>query len=306
MSGIVSTLQKAAAAKEVIDTVMHDIDWVSRSAKQIIGPRRLERLSKFNPKAASAMQRKFRLIKRVGVRKRRKLQHNQLERSTHSGNVFTGGLNAAKKTQILQSLIASVNTRTVTKQDLSVIERVSNVAGGLTNDKRVGDVIHMSGAKLNFFIENGSAVPIGCNVAIVVPRNESSLNVTLPIPNFFGGNSDTRGEAFDLATKTGLELHTLPLNTDKFEVLYHKRKILGRTFAAGGVTTSTDAKSWGLWDDYIPINKEIRYTDGTGASAVSAPCVLVWFDSMRSPTGAAAFAGCLVARHLTVFWREKL
>lgn len=291
-------LRKAAAAKEIVDDVVSDINWVRNTGRTLIGKSGMP-VRIFKAKATSKAARKS------NPRRRAKaiVTHSPHGSSYPTKGYFVGTPSPCKKTQITNVTQTTIAGRSLSVTQLSLVARVNNLAAGLDIDKRLTDLIHLSGIKLQVFHQNNINDVYGVNYAVVTTRNSQTLDNTPPVLQFFGGNNNVRSEAFD-STKTGLELHVLPLNTDKFEVHWHKRVILGT--AGGTVKGITDYKPWTLIDEYIPLNKEIRYTDAQPTSAVSAPILLMWCDRLNSAASSGGDASMgLRQLHITAYWREK-
>lgn len=301
MSGLTRALTTANAVVEDIDSLM-SLGSSVRSLGKVLSLSDKARLRTFNEHAARMLQRKYR--SKAGLaQKRRKLSHQVHAPSKSMKGIFIGSPSPCKKTQIAVATNSAPAGRALSITNLSQIARVTNLASGLDIDRRVTDLIHLSGVKLQIFHQNAVQDVYGLNYAVVVCRNEQTISPTLPVAQFFGGNSNVRGEAFD-TTKTGVELHCLPLNTDKFEVLWHKRVILGSS--GGAVTGINDYKPWHLLDTYVPINREIRYTSQDATSAVSYPILMVWCDRLSSQSGSAGDADVGIRNtHITAYWREK-
>lgn len=118
---------------------------------------------------------------------------------------------------------------------------------------RESDTAVIKGFRLCMELANvNTTTPMYYNLALVVPRDNTSVSST----DFFRSQGGTsRSANFDPATLSAMELHCLPINTDRYVVLWHKRHRL----EAGDVTSmGRDKKNI---DFYTTIQKQIRFDD---------------------------------------------
>lgn len=246
-------------------------------------------------------QRKVRSYKRQMTEKR--ALANKFGNHAQHASVFGIGSHAKRTQVILTSPPVAVTTRRMYVTSLTEIARVNNLASGLDTDKRLTDVIHLSGCKVNMWLTSDQLQERMVNMAVIIPRNNQSITTpdTLTVTNFFQGNAG-RAEDFG-ATKTGIESCTLPISTDNFEILWRKKKILnvfnGATVGAGATAR------FNLTDTYIRINKEVRFQGAGASSAVNNVYFVMWIDNPLAPASDPAAALGTRALHITSFWRES-
>jgi hypothetical protein len=125
------------------------------------------------------------------------------------------GSASGKQTAVRETNQLVYKTRTL------YVTELTNIAQGEGIDQRDRRTIELMGVKLCMELTALSNNPLYVNVAVVHLKNtDSGLNT-----DFFRGASGSRGVDFDISLNSN-EFHCLPLNTDKFVVLSHKRHCL--------------------------------------------------------------------------------
>lgn len=159
---------------------------------------------------------------------------------------------------------------TLYTQDLTFIAR------GATLSERQREVVNLRGFKIDAMFRTitqstGSGLPSDIyflNVAVIAPHERKA---TSEYPTEFfrtRDSTDTRDTNF-ASTLGSIDLHTLPINTDKWTVLKHKRYKMP-TFASGipGWTQNIDM--------YIPLNRQLTYS-GTAAETCNTPVYFAYW-----------------------------
>lgn len=175
---------------------------------------------------------------------------------------------SAKKDETVivnQSVIAS---RTLYSSELTNIPRGSNNEINL----RQRDQIYYAGSKICVEIQpvTASVSPIYFNMAVVYDKRTNDVVTTVDTEDFFRGvGVGSRSQDFDPNGLTGMEFHCLPLNTDRFTVLKHKRIMMN------GNSDGLNYKgtNYRFFQMYVPIKKRIAYEDGNCQSKIH---VLWW------------------------------
>lgn len=190
------------------------------------------------------------------------------------------------------------STRTLYSTDLTEISQTTTNA----INQRQRDMLYMSGTKLCFEVANARTKPLYVNIAVVHSKKDNDTVGTVGTGDFFRSNGDARTQSFSDALSS-LEFHCLPLNSDRFNVLTHKRMVLDPLTAGSGYTAS-DGKSFTSVDLWVPVKRQIRYN---GDEAQSKIWLLYWFDEFDSPqtTLAAANAVKVAEHHVTYFKEPK-
>jgi hypothetical protein len=138
-------------------------------------------------------------------------------------------------------------------------------------------------------------------VAIISPKNSGAITAQ----NFFRGQgNESRGLDFGFA-RTALEHHCLPLNTDKFYVLKHKRMRLNPDDMSNNIQWSQErGSSYKNIDWYVPLKRQLRYDDPDANFPTDGPVYLVqWCDTWTAIAGAPATTNAMSRqeRHVMYF-----
>jgi len=134
-------------------------------------------------------------------------------------------------------------------------------------ERRESNLIFLKGIKVCGEVESlvGKSNPsspyadhdVYFNFAVVTQKNPPN-SLGFDNNHFFRGNNGERGVDFD-TTSSSIDLHCLPINTDKHVVLMHKRMVLGHN-------TSTTRNKYGRFMKYMKINRQIRFDDTANPS----------------------------------------
>ncbi len=211
---------------------------------------------------------------------------------TRIGEVV-GSSNSKPRIQVRNSLALSRASRTLYSENLTVTDQ-----GGNRNERERG-VINCRGFRICMAIRNNISEPLYVNVAVVSPKNAGEITSA----NFFRASGQSRGSDFD-NSKTGLEFHCLPLNTDKFAILKHKRYRLNNEESGSNIT----GKNYMNIDWYIKLKRQLRYDDTTTTSPIDgAVYLLYWCDRFfgqdsNIPVGASMST---MERHIMYFHDTK-
>lgn len=168
--------------------------------------------------------------------------------------------------------------------------------------RRERDVINFSGFKINFNWRNNLNENIYLNFAIVHPHDE-----TLPVGSGFfrnpGNGTDSR-ETNWVGTLSGLALHKTKINTDRYDVLYHRRVTIGPVTNALGI--HPDRPNWTTLSKYFRIKRQLRFASGTDTNPEEGRLFgIVWCTVMGSPSTASSIANAVSQDHLiTRYYRE--
>lgn len=196
---------------------------------------------------------------RMRARKRQKF-------STKNVGEAPGTSNAKRNKSVETS--GNRNSRTLYSEQLIEIPQ------GQDLDQREQHAIKVSGFKICMEIRNLANMPLYCNFAILSPKETSTISTA----DFFrrtAGNS--RAEDFD-TTLSANEMHCSGINTDKYTVLWHKRRSLV-ALASGGNTVSLTGKSWMNLNFYKKIQRQVRFDSSTATSPTNGKVFFVyWFD----------------------------
>lgn len=175
-----------------------------------------------------------------------------------------------------------------------------------SRNKRERSVIKISGFKYCLHLQNLSDAPLLFHYAIVAPKNPFEFGLG-PGGDFFRDiGTPNRSKNFTTAL-TAQEFDCLPINTDKFVILKHKKFTIGPWKGSTGTARFNDEtlKNWAKVDGYEKLNRQIRY-DTTGSTQEANPVYFIyWCDKMMAAANSPVVVDALhVQRKLVTYFRE--
>lgn len=180
------------------------------------------------------------------------------------------GTNRVKLNFLWESAIANRDGRTLHHVD------ITNIPKGTAINDRQRDLVNLRGFKINGWFRNRFGSEGVLHIALLQPKFEKTLEQT----DFFrtGGTagSNSRGTDFSLGL-TGLEMASLRINPDKFNILFHNRITLKPT-------TNEHGQSYRMENKYFPINRQLSYDDDNTPKCNSPIFFVWWYDALASPT----------------------
>lgn len=185
-------------------------------------------------------------------------------------------------------------TRNLASEDFTLIPE------GTGESQRERQTINLRGLGIEFNIVNNSNLnPTGIvflNVAVIACKN--LLVGTIPNADFFRAedNGDGRGTDFGV-NLTANEFRNLPINTDAYTVLKHKRYVLRP--CQSGID-----KFWKTINWYIKIKRQLVYEDTTEGSCRNKIFLVYWCDFINNPAGSASGSACTAQLKMTTYFRD--
>lgn len=201
-----------------------------------------------------------------------------------------------------------LNTGVLYYHDVTVISEATN--DDITQRSR--KIINYRGFKTCISFRNVSTTPIWINLAVISPKNNVPLGFTRATfgststqQDFFRaqGEGPERAVEFGLE-RNGLEMHCLPINTDLYTVLRHKRMMLFPNGAGAGIQYNSNRPSFKYVDFYTKINRQIRYDGTAGGDTQHSIWVVYWFSPFNGTRGFTPSADVEVQRHIVAYFRE--
>lgn len=218
----------------------------------------------------------------------------------------------AQSSTMLNGNTANFDTRTPYGNDLTLIAKSDD--GLNTIDERQRQTIIISGFSLKWCFINRAVEPMFMNIAVVNPKNQNTP--TMSTDGFFRDYNLSRDVNFSTSL-SGLELHSLPISTDKFRVLAHKRFVIPATSTLiskqktpGDPIETTEANASGLPNIHcgklwVPLRKGIKFNDDSDDNCESKCFAVFWFDTVSAPkTATAQNDKILGAVHAVTYWTE--
>lgn len=227
---------------------------------------------------------------------KRMLQNEDYHSTTNIG--YPIGVGTAKRH-------VKIDTRTDTPTRILQVLEASDIPKQTTSDehdRRDGDIIRLLGIQIIFRIVNSlSDVPLTVNYCMIAPRARN--NDAVVATDFFRDNATGRGRNFD-TTLSNMDMSTLPINTDMYTILYHKRTMImqGANTPTGRFHSKTK-DSWHEFNHYQEIKRQIRYEDNVTISPVFFAW---WIDGYFNPPSATtvANAATVTLKAITYFKEE--
>lgn len=210
---------------------------------------------------------------------------------------FASGTSTAKK----HKFSAQPQTyNDITLNGLVNLTRIPHTSGNDINGRQ-RNLLNIRGFKFCCEVVNISTLPIYFNMALIIPKGTNTVGTV----DFFRSFSTDRGQDFDTANCSGLEFGCLPINLDKYFVLFHKRMRLNKAEGAVGVFDEHSGRNYANLDFYKKFNRQVRYdaiSNDTPES--SAPMWVHW--AAKVGTGNAVVAGQTysMAHHIITYFRE--
>lgn len=209
------------------------------------------------------------------------------------------GYARVKSCQTVDAAYAAMSTRTL--YDYNVV----NIPPYTTdnNAEREHDQVNLRGLKLDIMLSTSSTCPdpMYFHWALVQPRYQATISTN----EFFSADGITaagRGIDFASATLSAQQFNILPISTDRFTVLIHKKVLIGQKILANISYSGTPYIQH--ISRYVPIKRQLQY-ENTLSPSCSTPIYLVfWCDIISAVAGGAPTAGYL-ARSIRVVAKFK-
>lgn len=230
---------------------------------------------KYGPTAARAAGRIARFAYKR-MRARRRGGYRNAKRQKFSPKHIGNNLNSAnaKRRQQALTVTSLYPSRTLVIRDLTTISQGSDLS------QRERQIVNIRGFKICLMVKNNNNRAIYLNCAVVSPKNDTVVNTD----NFFRSDSqDSRGTNFSTAL-SAMQFHCLNLNTDKFNILKHKRYRLCPVNITGGFIDHSGRNYINI-DWYIKLKRQIRY-DSAAEGPIEGACKFVyWVDMIDANAG---------------------
>lgn len=194
---------------------------------------------------------------------------------------------------------ANFSTRALHSDELILLNR--NTTSNQI-DQRERDTAVIKGIKICIQLRNFESAPLFCNVAVIHPKTELGVGNDIPVDEFFRAYGQARSQDFSTSLDP-MSLHCLPINSDKYVVLRHKRFMIG---PAAGFSTGATRTPVRLIDMYVQLNRQIRYTGNSAIDLEEGQVYLAyWFDNPDSTAGSPAVASAIrVNRRYVVYFKN--
>lgn len=248
---------------------------IQRAARSYLGKRRYK-----------AVRRSYKSNKRAKLFSR-----------THVGESI-GSTNA--KSSVIDSTTAiTKDTRTLYTQSIAQLLQGTDI------NQRLRQHVNLRGFKVCFEVNNGLSIPLYANFAVIAPKGTSTKSSKIDEKNFFRWQGNKRAIDFSPTLLSSLEFHCLPINSDDYTVLKHKRYRLGPN-QTSATFTAQSGNSFKNIDWYIPLKRQVRYDQDEGGKPTDGDVYMVyWFDGFNVPAGEAPSTSAVaISQRYVVYFRE--
>lgn len=219
------------------------------------------------------------------------------EKLSHVGDPINP-IDTIKRYEILDNPITTYDTRELYTRNLLKLKRNATTQNAI--DLRNRDIVNCSGVKFAIEYHSETSQPIYLRLFVVSRKNGNTAPDT---PGFFRGTGDKRGLDFSNTLDT-LDFVTRGINTDLYEVHWSQRRTLMPNFAGSGFETNYGS-SYGLIEQYIPLNRQLRFSNDTDETPENGNLFLIWFtEIMFQPTGTLPSTVMKMGYRSTIFFRD--
>lgn len=151
-----------------------------------------------------------------------------------------------------------------------------NLQAGQEINQRNRQVVNFRGWKMDFELVNTQNSPLYFNIAIIATKGGSNTSEVVTA-DFFRYHNNDRAINFDTG-RSGLEFHTLPINTDRYTVLKHKRMLLKpqRGDNQNFIYEDDSGRNYRRFRWYVKLKRQIRW-DASQAVPETGQVFLVYW-----------------------------
>ncbi len=248
-------------------------------------------LRRYGPGTLKAVKR----MGRMSLRRYRSRYRTRSQRMKIGEQVGQGGI---KRNQTA-NFVANRSTRLQNIREMLEIAKTTNT-GDITQRQR--DIINFRGFKGCIEIKNLLDSPLMFNYAVVVRNDQFDTNVF----GFFRNDGRSSDRELDFSnTLSSNDFHCLPINTDKYHVLKHKRFIIGAAATTNGFTTNS-RENYRTLNFYHRVKRQFRYKGNSENDLAADNIEVVWWcDRMLNPAGALSeIDACQVHERYVSYFRE--
>jgi len=187
------------------------------------------------------------------------------------------------------------NTRLLYFTNLTAIQQGTGIQNRLRQHADVNGFRIMGEVGSSF---DSTLGPVYFNEAVLAPRQNSVVTSL----DFFRGMSSTRAQTFDNSL-TSNEMSSLPINSDDYAILYHKRRILGRADNAVSGFSYATRSSYIKINKYVPFKRQVRWTTGNTPTD-GAVFHVFWCDAWGAPSGEVPKDAIRTQMRYVTYFRE--
>jgi len=180
-------------------------------------------------------------------------------------------------------------------------------AATLSRNTRETDSVNIAGWKICLNFRNNSDQPLYVNVAVVSPKDQ--LTASIPTSDFFRSDASQRGINFDDAGLNALQKHCMAINTDLYNILWHKRfKLAGQYDSSPGPDPShfsSGYPSYMTMEKFVPLKRQLTFDNTASQAADDTVWLVMWHNHQHDGTGITPASNLVVGKYITTFFRES-
>lgn len=220
-----------------------------------------------------------------------------------------------KRARIGERIGTSTCKTNIAIDDRQLISQSSRILNGtneelISTDKgdainqRTRQVINLRGWKMDFEVVGTMTTPCYVNLALVMVKGGTTSSGVPNNADFFRYHSADRARNFGTFL-SGLEFGTLPINTDKYVVLKHKRMLLIPGIDDPGTFRTEGGKNWRRLSWYIKVKRQIRYDASQNIPESGQVYLLHWGAGFGESEGAPSVVGAYsLHRRIVQYFRD--
>lgn len=220
-----------------------------------------------------------RTIGRAWRRRRRSTRKRLFSRTQIGERVGT----STAKAVYTANLPKSLDTRTLYQTEVTQIAQ-KNAFG--ENNTRLRQIANVRGFKVCMEIRNQSTNPMYFNIAVISPKDS---NAVVTESGFFRGYQETSRSVDFSSGRSSNEFHCLPINSDKYTVLKHKRYRLVPVNQNSTVYMDQSGHNYMNIGFYTQLKRQVRWQDN-GVTETGKCYLVYWCDEFLTAAGTPAIA----------------
>lgn len=189
------------------------------------------------------------------------------------------GTSTSKRSVTNDQLPTNQSTRTQYVYDLFEVPQGSEI------DQRERRLMKVGGVKFCAEVKNLTNAPLYVNWAILASK-AGGIGGVSNVDFFRASEGAERARNFG-TDLTGNEFHCLPINSDKYHILQHKRYKLVPS-ASGGDTVALTGKSYMNIDMYKKFNRQLQFDGAVGGPESGETSLVMWCSKFGEGAGTVA------------------
>lgn len=235
------------------------------------------------------IKRGARIVRRAYRRGRAKSQ--KFSRSNIGERVGTG---TSKRS------VTHTNDNIIRNTRLLYEHSLADIPEGTDLDARQRKMVNCRGFKICLELKNLINNPMYVNIAVVSPKDgQSNFNADW----FRSSDASNRARNFDVTLNSN-EFSCLPINSDAFTILKHKRfqLIPGSTT---GSTASQSGRSYMQLKWWIPLKRQLRYDAAIGQPENGKVHLVYWFTEFATAANDPGLVGAVqMSSRVVAYFKE--